>query len=66
MNHAAVTPTTLSPPHVTSSLGSANVAMALEGRPAQTVRRTTGETPGLNAELVTVTGVGSRPLSATG
>lgn len=36
---------------VFSSLGSASVATALEGRRAQTVRRTTGETPGHSAEV---------------
>lgn len=36
---------------VFSSLGSASVATASEGRHAQTVRRTTGGTPGRSAEV---------------
>lgn len=65
MNHAAVILTTLLPLGVMSSLVSVSAVMALEGRRAQTVRRTSGETPGHSAEHVTVTGVGLRPLSAT-
>lgn len=62
----AVIPTTRSPPRATSSQDSVSVVTALEGRPAQTVKRTTGEILGLSAELVTVTGVALRRLSATG
>lgn len=39
---------------LSSSPGNVSVGMALEARPAQTVRRTTGETPGHSAEVRTI------------
>lgn len=60
-----VTPTILSPLHVMSFLVSVNVGTASGGRPAQIVKKTTGGIQGLSVELVTVTGVASRHLSAT-